>query len=289
LGAFLTHHQEPTFQPFFRIQEKSREIKALNKVITPDIVQGMITMAKFEMDTIEVYVSDKLGATTIALGLRGDNGKKEDIHPISGFPRCLVTDILPRGMNSTVIIFLIYSHHSAVPTSTDAIISSAPTKRKSHRRARTATTNIDEQQILSPSSENLSHSRGNSSSSSIPQFPDSAEVVSSWVARRAAVQHHSESRGHFHLESSTSPVQVAPLHAAPLVPVSYPHNVVELPGNNTWADGEQPVQEEVDQDSTDLAEAISRSLIEQTNNRFTIGGTDMVQLAQALERSRFEM
>lgn len=69
-------------------------------VITPDVVQNMITMAKFDVDPIEVRVSDKLGATTIGLGLLDEPKRKVDVVPISGFPRCLITDNLQRGMQT---------------------------------------------------------------------------------------------------------------------------------------------------------------------------------------------
>jgi len=50
------------------------------------------------------------------------------------------------------------------------------------------------------------------------------------------------------------------------------------------------VQDEIDEDSAALAEAIERSIIDQRNNdRYTIGGTDVEQLAEALERSKYEM
>ena len=67
-------------------------------MITPHVVQSMITMAKFDMDPIEIRVSDKLGATTIGLGLLDEQDRREEVFPISGFPRCLITDNLQRGM-----------------------------------------------------------------------------------------------------------------------------------------------------------------------------------------------
>ena len=103
LGTLLTQYQVPNFQPFFRIQEKNREQFAVKTVIAPDAVQNMITMAKFEVDPIEVRVSDKLGATTIGLGLLDEHERKEDVVPISGFPRCLVTDNLQRGMRTRAV------------------------------------------------------------------------------------------------------------------------------------------------------------------------------------------
>jgi hypothetical protein len=102
LGNFLSRHQTPNFQPFFRIQEKHREHLAVNKVLTPDIVQSMITMAEFSMNPIEVRVSDKLGATTICLGLLNENVGKEDVTPISGFPRVLVVDHVKRCKISSI-------------------------------------------------------------------------------------------------------------------------------------------------------------------------------------------
>ena len=88
----------PNFQPFFRIQEKNQEHLAVKTVITPHVVQNMITMAKFDVDPIQVRVSDKLGVTTIGLGLLDEQDRREEVVPISGFPRCLITDNLQRGM-----------------------------------------------------------------------------------------------------------------------------------------------------------------------------------------------
>jgi hypothetical protein len=78
-------------------------------VITPDVVQNMITMAKFDVDVIEIQVSDKLGATTIGLGLLDEHNRKEDVVPISGFPRCLITDNLQKGIQTQAVCFLTHS------------------------------------------------------------------------------------------------------------------------------------------------------------------------------------
>ena len=48
------------------------------------------------------------------------------------------------------------------------------------------------------------------------------------------------------------------------------------------------MQDELDDDSIALAQAIERSLVEQRNRR-TIGGTDMEELVATLERSKYEM
>lgn len=89
--------QHPRFQPFFQISEKNRETFAINKVILPPVVESMITHARFDMDPIDVHVSEKLGPTTIGLGLIEEIYHIEEIVPISGFPRCLVLDALVKS------------------------------------------------------------------------------------------------------------------------------------------------------------------------------------------------
>jgi hypothetical protein len=97
LGNFLGRYQTATFQPFFRIQEKHLESAAVSKVITPETISSMISMATFRMPLIDITLSEKNGPTTIALGLRDHFSRCEDIIPISGFPRVLLLDIVGRG------------------------------------------------------------------------------------------------------------------------------------------------------------------------------------------------
>jgi hypothetical protein len=99
LGHFLSSHQTPNFQPYFRIQERHREDFAVNRVITPDTISRMITMAQFSMNPIEIKVSEKNGATTIALALPDEASRREDVVPISGFPRVLVMDHIKKSKN----------------------------------------------------------------------------------------------------------------------------------------------------------------------------------------------
>jgi hypothetical protein len=56
----------------------------------------MYTHAYFDMGIINVNVSAKHGPITIALAL-WDYAQREDVIPISGFPRNLVLDTLQKG------------------------------------------------------------------------------------------------------------------------------------------------------------------------------------------------
>ena len=65
-------------------------------MIDPFVVEKMCTHAHFDLGVIEVNVSAKHGAITISLAL-WDYTEREDVIPISGFPRNLVLDTLQRG------------------------------------------------------------------------------------------------------------------------------------------------------------------------------------------------
>jgi len=67
-----------------------------------------------------------------------------------------------------------------------------------------------------------------------------------------------------------------------------PDEVFELPANEMRTSAEQTMQDELDEDSIALAQAIERSIVEQ-NKRFTMGGTSMEELEEAIERSKYEM
>jgi hypothetical protein len=65
-------------------------------MIDPHVIEKMYTHAHFDVGVIEVLVSAKHGAITISLAL-WDYTEREDVIPISGFPRNLVLDTLQRG------------------------------------------------------------------------------------------------------------------------------------------------------------------------------------------------
>lgn len=90
------HQRHLSFQPYFRIHEQNREAAADCKVIHPGVIERMITQSDFDMEQLDIRVSDKHGTTTIALGLL-DISEREQVIPISGFPRNLVLDIFQTG------------------------------------------------------------------------------------------------------------------------------------------------------------------------------------------------
>lgn len=83
-----------TFQPYFSIQEQHQQ--PVERMIDPIVIEKMYTHAFFDMGVMRVDVSAKHGAITIALAL-WDYTQREDVIPISGFPRNLVLDTLQKG------------------------------------------------------------------------------------------------------------------------------------------------------------------------------------------------
>jgi hypothetical protein len=95
-----THQREfetHAFQPYFRIHEQHREQRhAVNKVIDASVIEKMITTCKFDMEEFVVAVSDKHGDILISLALLGLS-ERDELFPISGFPRSLILDALKSG------------------------------------------------------------------------------------------------------------------------------------------------------------------------------------------------
>ena len=90
LGSFLKLHQiHETFQPYIRIREENHLPTQI--VIEPEVIERMCTHACFEMGSFSVNVSPKHGAINIELAL-WDITQREDLLPISGFPRNLVLE-----------------------------------------------------------------------------------------------------------------------------------------------------------------------------------------------------
>lgn len=86
-----------TFQPYFRVHEQHRDQRyAVNKVIEAHVIERMNTNSSFEMEEFVVAVSDKHGDILISLALLGFE-EKEELFPISGFPRNLTLDSLKSG------------------------------------------------------------------------------------------------------------------------------------------------------------------------------------------------
>lgn len=87
-GDFLRQRQETDFQPYFQI--KDLDTKKVN--ISPNTVEKMITLAKFEVDMVEIRIPLQLRPTVIDLCLLEEGTDKETFVPISGFPRALAVE-----------------------------------------------------------------------------------------------------------------------------------------------------------------------------------------------------
>lgn len=152
-----------------------------------------------------------------------------------------------------------------------------PPKRKSTLRVRPSAAKVEESRRLSTISSNSNSSIGNSLSPNSPLFPEDPEEVKNWVFRRANA---SNSR-----PPPQSSNQSSSLYT---VSASGPSNlteVFELPANEMSTSSEQSIQDEQDEDSIALAQAIERSIAEY-QKRLT---TNPEELQAAIERSKYEM
>ncbi|KAF2461117.1 hypothetical protein BDY21DRAFT_297819 [Lineolata rhizophorae] len=98
LGDYLRNHQDPTFQPYFTVQERCYQ--PVKYEISPDVVHNMIVKATFDMGIMEIRVSLQQGHTSISLCLRRWNSRSVEEHPISGFPRSLALEDLIKNVHS---------------------------------------------------------------------------------------------------------------------------------------------------------------------------------------------
>jgi hypothetical protein len=132
LGRFLTS----TSQPFFRIHEKNRANAAVNSVITPDIIERMITRAQFSVHALEIYISLKHDKVSITLGFRNELSHREEQFPISGFPRdLLMDDIKPRINSPSQHIFQpVTDCFTSTVRSPDPITETVPSGSMKHRQ-----------------------------------------------------------------------------------------------------------------------------------------------------------
>ncbi|KAH8708474.1 hypothetical protein GQ44DRAFT_627959 [Phaeosphaeriaceae sp. PMI808] len=102
LGSFLRRQQRQSiFQPFFRMSEQHQP--HIDITMSSEIIEKMCTHAYFDMDEIDMAISANHGTTTISLAV-WDYTEREDVIPISGFPRDLILDALQKRKNQQTYI-----------------------------------------------------------------------------------------------------------------------------------------------------------------------------------------
>ena len=122
LGEFLRSQQGPGFQPFFSVKEKADD-PDLNKVrnytlirferelsksqidISQTMIEEMMARAQFYFDSpVQIKLSSQLSPVMIYLGLCETQRFDPGLYPISGFPRCLVTEDTINGRSEGALI-----------------------------------------------------------------------------------------------------------------------------------------------------------------------------------------
>lgn len=165
--------------------------------------------------------------------------------------------------------------------------SKGPSKRKLTQRVRSSALNVDEFKRLSTISSSSANSREDGWSSTGAVFPEGPEDVSNWAFRRANI---SRSRPPPRPKPSPSSSQASSSQTISTPTQPNFTEVFELPANEMNTSAEQTTQDELDEDSVALAQAIERSIVEHRHrNRFTMGGTDLEELEAAIERSKYEI
>ena len=108
LGKFLREKAQHNCDPYFVIQERHHGQKARKVIISPDVIERMITQFEFKLGKITVQLSSKLSETEIFLCM-----KDGDLHTISRFPRSLLQDETGREgepREITVALLVLVSH-----------------------------------------------------------------------------------------------------------------------------------------------------------------------------------
>lgn len=77
--------------PYFVIVESRKEDEPLKTVIGRPIVETMMRQAQFSVKQVRFRISNPIAETNILLCL-ADSSFKPTLHPISGFPRCLLEE-----------------------------------------------------------------------------------------------------------------------------------------------------------------------------------------------------
>lgn len=304
MGSFLRDHQTHDFQPFFRISEAQREQTAINKVITPEKIAAMIQYSQFEMGIMQIHVSDKLGPTTIALGLQDRETRRDEVIPISGFPCPLIVNSLHKGK------FHEMAHGTTTNNSLVPSMDNTERKVRRNRTTRRSRHGIDNGLHLFDADDKSGHRRTDSSTSSTSEgnvYPSGPDDVNDWISRRARAAmtprrsvavppepHSPDPQYRSPTSSERSSIAASlgasfPLDTLPSYPDSLPSypvpaGVFELP-----AEEEDPEDEDERQLQQAIAESLRTSELaagHEANNRLTMGGTNLDELAAAISISK---
>ncbi|KAF7505358.1 hypothetical protein GJ744_000979 [Endocarpon pusillum] len=85
------NHQYAAEDPCFVISERWKSDETLKVVIGIGVVETMVRNSRFHMDAVTFIVSKRIAETNICLSF-GDSPSEPIMHPISGFPKCLLEE-----------------------------------------------------------------------------------------------------------------------------------------------------------------------------------------------------
>jgi hypothetical protein len=283
------HQHHLSFQPYFRIHEQNREDAANHKVIDPEVIEKMSTQGDFDMGELDIRVSDKHGGTTIALGLL-DISEREEIVPISGFPRNLVLHSSQTGSLSLRTAIAEYSDTRIVHQPGPSKVSPRIGVRRRRNPSNTPSERVteewpEEDRPLSLFDLSSEHSQASSQRPTpLWQLPERTHDTADWIQRRTAAS--------IFPPGATSALASSAESSSTALPV-----VLEVPGValtpvSTSTPAPAPVAaptppdealSDRDEDEEQLERAIEISF--GTSNRYTANGTNLEELAYALELS----
>lgn len=96
LGDYLKNVTTMRFSPKFIIGEKNTKVEPQEIRITLSVIDKMMHNASFELETVQIPVSNEYALTTVSLSMAAGEAL-----PISGFPRTLMAKKVTKGISST--------------------------------------------------------------------------------------------------------------------------------------------------------------------------------------------
>jgi hypothetical protein len=203
------------FVPYFVVQE-DHKIETMQKVpISEQSISDMMRRGVFRVDRIQITVSKQFASTTISLCLREAAYplSADSYLPISGFPRKLMTEDIPRRKQTFFLFFSATSHqtfyapltwYSRAPSESSirnpAVRNSGSFTRRTHRRRRQMTgaggsgsdslnsetsSPLPLRRVKSQSNAKSNPGTGPSTETSVPESPND---VKAWAARRKSME-----------------------------------------------------------------------------------------------------
>ncbi len=96
-----------SFQPYFKIYERGHGEAAIKLEISTLLIREMIEKGAFQLEPVNIPVSNQLGTTTVALYLldKKTTPPRSSAYPISGFPRSLVRKEQPHRLGKLLSFF----------------------------------------------------------------------------------------------------------------------------------------------------------------------------------------